>query len=51
MSDQTVFRMAQASAEYRKPLPRSEGFLILRGAIDGVRFTEWTDEPQENVES
>ncbi|MCI7730992.1 type VII secretion protein EssC [Enorma burkinafasonensis] len=51
MSDQTVFRMAQASAEYRKPLPRSEGFLILRGAIDGVRFTEWTDEPQEDVDS
>ncbi len=50
MSDQTVFRMAQASAEYRKPLPRSEGFYVMRGAIEGVRLIEAVDEPRDENE-
>lgn len=49
MSDQTAFRMAQASAEYRQTLPRSEGFLVLRGAIDGVRLIEASGEPQDDT--
>ena len=51
MSDQTVFRMSQASAEYRQTLPRSEGFCVLRGAIEGVRLIEAVDEPQDEAQT
>ncbi|MGI6216402.1 MAG: type VII secretion protein EssC [Coriobacteriales bacterium] len=46
-SDQTTFRFARALSEYRQPAKRSEGYLVMRGAVDGVRFVEANDEPQE----
>ena len=50
-ADQTTFAFGRPMPEYRQPAARSDGFLVVRGVVEGVRLLEdaadkQTDKPQ-----
>ncbi len=41
-AEQTAFGFARSLPEYRRPAARSDGFLVMRGHVEGVRLLEAT---------
>ena len=44
-ADQTIFGFGRPQPEYRKAAGRSDGFLVVRGSVEGVRLLEAEHDP------